>query len=327
MNRLSESLKLIEDFIRFSLENKSLLTQIRALRHSFLRVKRSPRAAVFIEHRQSKIDLGRGARFDSVKRSNSMQVITSNLARAKESARILEEVFKVCGPAESRIIKAIRFQIYDIEQNIQQHIARQFNLQLYAIIDDTYVKKSKLNKVTRQLVRHGATMIQLRAKGLSDPQFLDYARTIRRNLEGTSVVFIINDRVDIALACRAHGVHLGRDDVPVKTAREIIGDFRIIGASARTLKQAVKAEKAGADYLGVGAVFKTPTKPDAQVCGLGTLRRISRRVSIPVVGIGGITDENYKRVLAAGAAGIAVSSFLFKDSVTKRVRSLTGVTL
>ena len=166
-------------------------------------------------------------------------------------------------------------------------------------------------------------MIQLRAKTMHDAEFLRNARKIRKAINGRNVKFIINNRLDIALACAADGLHLGQTDMPVRDAREIAGDMLIIGASARKLEQAVRAESQGADYLGVGAVFPTRTKNDARVCGLKTLRMISSRVRIPVIAIGGITDKNYHNVLRAAAAGIAVSSYLFEGNLRKRLRSLT----
>lgn len=324
MNRLSESLKFIEDFIRFSMENRSLLVRIRALRSSFRKVKQSSRTAVFIKYRRSRDDLGRGVRFDRSKRRDMAQVIASNLERAKEAARILEEVFKVCAPAESKVVKSLRFQLYDIEQEIASSATRHFDPRLCAIIDVHYVRRSEVPHIARQLARYGATMIQLRAKDLSDRRFYGYARVIARTLRGTPVAFIVNDRVDIALACGAQGVHLGGEDLAIKSARKILGDFRIIGASARTVDRAVRAERDGADYLGVGAMFRTTTKPNARKCGWGVLRLICRRVHIPVIGIGGITGDNYRRVLSSGAAGVAVSSYLFRGSVRQRLRSLTG---
>ena len=139
--------------------------------------------------------------------------------------------------------------------------------------------------------------------------------------EGTK--FIVNDRIDIALACKADGVHLGQDDIPVKTARRILGSGMIIGASARTVIEARAAERQGADYLGVGSLFPTLTKSNARRTSLRSLRAICKEVSIPVIGVGGITDKNHKSVLRAGAAGIAVASYVLEGDARRAMRTLT----
>ena len=136
--------------------------------------------------------------------------------------------------------------------------------------------------------------------------------------------FIINNRIDIALASNADGVHLGRYDVPVKVARTALGKGYILGASARNIKEAKLAQVQGADYIGVGSIFKTKTKKDARVCGLSVLKSICKKVTIPVVGIGGITNKNYKSVFKAGASGIAICSYLFEGNLRKNIRRLTG---
>lgn len=129
--------------------------------------------------------------------------------------------------------------------------------------------------------------------------------------------------MDIALACSADGVHLGQEDMPISTARRVMGSTSIIGVSVHNIADARKAEKDGADYLGVGSIFKTTTKLDARVCGLRRLQAICRVISIPVIGIGGITSSNYRSVLKAGASGIALASYLFQGDLKKNLRSLT----
>jgi thiamine-phosphate pyrophosphorylase len=323
-NRLNESLKLLEDFIRFSLENKLLLTAVRAIRTRFLRVKKRISTADIIETRASRSDLGRSPAFDRSARRASDDIVIANLARAKESARILEEILKIKDIRSSALMKDIRFRLYDLESALYTAVKRCFDPSLYVIIDEHYFAPSRLEKDVQTMVQCGVTMVQLRIRDLPDRIFLRYAKKIMGVLEGTKVVFIVNNRIDIARACGAHGVNIGRRDLPVRVVRDLIGDQRIIGVSARTIAQARQAEHNGADYLGVGAVCPTRTKKDARVIGLAGLRRICKAVKIPVVGIGGIDNHNYRSVLRSGASGIAVSSYLYQGSIRKNIRSLTG---
>jgi thiamine-phosphate pyrophosphorylase len=173
------------------------------------------------------------------------------------------------------------------------------------------------------MVNNGVTMIQLRVMTMKDKDFLRTAKKIRKTIHDPRVKFIINNRVDIALASAADGVHVGQTDMPLQEVRRIMGDMFILGASAHSLKEATRAETLDADYLGVGAVFPTSTKHDARVCGLHTLKSISHRVRIPVIAIGGITSANYQAALRAGAAGVAVASFLYEGNLRHKLRSLT----
>ncbi|MBN2619686.1 thiamine phosphate synthase [candidate division WOR-3 bacterium] len=323
-NRLNESLKLLEDFIRFSLENKLLLTAVRAIRTQFLRVKKRISMSDVIQARASRSDLGRSPAFDRSARRTSDDIVIANLARVKESARILEEILKTKDVRASAFMKEIRFRLYDLESALYAAMKRCFDPSLHVIIDDHYFMPSRLEQDVKTMVRGGVTMVQLRINDLSDRMFLRYANKIMGVLEGSRVVFIVNNRIDIARACGAHGVHIGQRDLPVRAARDLIGDQGIIGVSARSITQARRAEHDGADYLGVGAVCPTRTKHDARVIGLAGLRGICNAVSIPVIGVGGITNRNYRSVLRAGASGIAVSSYLYQGSLKRNIGSLTG---
>ncbi len=323
LNRLDESLKLIEDTVRFGIENNEMLMEMRKVRRDFLDLKLALPQPAIIGSRQSKHDLGRKQRFDTSEKREISDLLLANLARAKESARIVEEILKTVKPRLRSRAKSIRFQLYDLEKEIVVHINKSFDPALHAVIDETYLKELDVKRTVKTMIKSGVTMIQLRAKTMKDADLLRVAKKIRKTVDHTSVKFIINNRLDIALACVADGVHLGHSDIPVREARKIAGDMLIIGASAHNLKQAIRAETQGADYLGVGAVYPTRTKKDARVCGIESVRIISGRVRIPVIAIGGVTDKNYRAILRAGAAGIAVSSYLFEGDLRQRLRSLT----
>ncbi|UCD05247.1 MAG: thiamine phosphate synthase [candidate division WOR-3 bacterium] len=323
LNRLDESLKLIEDVARFHIADRQILQQTRKIRNALLDFKKSLPLKRIVGSRRSAEDPGRAAKFDARATKSSTAVIISNLARAKEASRILEETCKVLDPGLSGSMKEIRFKIYDLEKEIVQGIERRFDPRLHVIIDEKYLTSRDAERVTRTLMNNGATMIQLRIKTLSDRAFLKFARRIRKTIGKKDTAFIINNRPDIAVACNAHGLHLGQTDMPISAARRIMGDIAIIGASARTTIEARKAESEGADYLGVGALYTTSTKSDSRRCTITTLRAICRAVEIPVIGIGGINNRNYRSILRAGASGIAVASFIFEGNMKKNLRSLT----
>ena len=180
---------------------------------------------------------------------------------------------------------------------------------IYLVADAEYAADRDLLGLIGEAVRGGATVIQLRAKALPFRSFLDLSLRAADRLAGTGIPLIINDRVDIALACGAAGVHLGQEDMPLATARNILGGDRIIGISVNTVAEARTAEAGGADYVGASPAFATATKETAlSVLGPEGIDRIKRSVRIPVVAIGGIGAANAAELAAAGADGIAVIS-------------------
>jgi len=183
------------------------------------------------------------------------------------------------------------------------------DLSLYVITDSEVSRGRSHIEVVEKALAGGATCIQLRDKKSSVRELFLIARDLRDITRENNVTFIVNDRLDIALAVGADGVHLGEDDLPLYAARYIMPEEAFLGASPDTLQQAIDAERAGASYLGVGPVFYTSTKPDAGMpLGLNNFSKICRSVSIPVVGIGGIDESNAAEVINAGAAGVAVIS-------------------
>lgn len=184
-------------------------------------------------------------------------------------------------------------------------------LLLYAVTDRAWTGGQPLARQVEAALQNGATCLQLREKALDPAAFLEEARQMALLCGRYGVPLIINDNVEVALACGAAGVHLGQQDMPIAQARRMAGPDLILGASAHTVQEALEAQAAGADYLGVGAVFSTSTKTDASPLPLTTLREICAVVSIPVVAIGGITETNLLQLTGCGAAGVAVVSAIF----------------
>ena len=191
------------------------------------------------------------------------------------------------------------------------------DLLLYAVTDRAWVGKETLYEQVEDALKGGATFIQLREKKLDKESFLKEAIEIKKLCKKYNVPFVINDEVDIALYVDADGVHVGQSDMEAGNVREILGPDKIIGVSAQTVEQALLAEKRGADYLGVGAVFKTGSKDDADDVSHETLKAICEAVSIPVIAIGGITVDNVAELEGTGICGIAVISAIFAKTDIK----------
>jgi thiamine-phosphate pyrophosphorylase len=180
---------------------------------------------------------------------------------------------------------------------------------LYLVTDRALARGRSTLAVVQAAVRGGASCVQLREKECSTLEFIEQAVILKEYLNARCIPFIINDRVDVAQAVKADGVHLGQHDMPLPMAKEILGDSMIIGISAESLEDAIAAEKGGADYLGVSPIYATPTKTDtAAPLGLEGLREIRKRVRIPLVGIGGLNRQNSADVIRNGADGVAVVS-------------------
>lgn len=201
------------------------------------------------------------------------------------------------------------------------------DLLLYAVTDRHWLNGETLYSQVEKALKGGATFIQLREKKLDEGSFLEEAKEIQKLCKEYNVPFVINDNVEIAKEINADGVHVGQSDMEAQNVREILGDDKIIGVSAQTVEQALLAEKHGADYLGVGAVFKTGSKDDAEEVSHDELERICKAVSIPVIAIGGITHDNVKELAGRGIVGIAVISAIFgqKDieNATKELKTET----
>ena len=183
---------------------------------------------------------------------------------------------------------------------------------LYGITDRSWLKPGeKLSDVCREILEHGVTFLQLREKELDQEAFLKEAEELKELCARFGVPFVVNDSVETAVQAGADGVHVGQSDIKGRNIRAMIGPDRILGISAGTVEEARAAEKAGADYIGVGAVFGTSTKKDARNLSVEKLREISASVSIPVVGIGGINRSNVGELSGSDVDGIAVISALF----------------
>lgn len=201
------------------------------------------------------------------------------------------------------------------------------DLLLYAVTDRSWLGEETLPGQVEKAVKGGATFVQLREKELDAEHFLEEAKEIRELCRRYQVPFVVNDNVEVALAADADGVHVGQSDMEAGDVRRRLGPDKIIGVSAQTAEQAVLAQERGADYLGVGAVFPTGSKADAQEVSLETLKEICRAVDIPVIAIGGIGADNVRELSGTGICGIAVISAIFaQEDIEGAARKLKGLT-
>lgn len=202
------------------------------------------------------------------------------------------------------------------------------DLLLYAVTDRHWLGDETLYEQVEKALKGGATFIQLREKELAEDEFLREAKELQQLCKEYGVPFVINDNVEIAKAINADGVHVGQSDMEALDVRAVVGDDAIIGVSAQTVEQALLAEKHGADYLGVGAVFSTNSKDDADDVSHEELKRICEAVSIPVIAIGGISKDNVSELAGNGLDGIAVISAIFGqpdiEGATRELLELTA---
>ena len=196
---------------------------------------------------------------------------------------------------------------------------------LYAVTDRSWLGNRTLAEQVADTLKGGATFIQLREKELDFDDFVKEARAIKTLTDAYKIPFVINDAVEVALAVDADGVHVGQDDMAAGELRKRIGD-KIIGVSADTVELALKAEADGADYIGVGAIYATATKTDAEVVPFETIAAICQAVTIPVVAIGGLNETNIHNLAGTGVDGVALVSAIFaKDDIVRATRELRSL--
>ncbi|AVQ39542.1 thiamine phosphate synthase [Clostridium botulinum] len=198
------------------------------------------------------------------------------------------------------------------------------NYELYLITDRRFLKGRELKKVVEDAILGGVTIVQVREKDVSTREFYNVAKEVKEVTDHYKVPIIINDRLDIAQAIDAHGVHLGQKDMHLNIARRILGKDKIIGISVGNIKEALEAENNGADYLGIGTIFPTGSKKDVDaIIGIDGLSKIKNNISIPSVAIGGINKTNFKDVLNTGIEGISViSAILGEDDINIAANNL-----
>jgi thiamine-phosphate pyrophosphorylase len=312
INRTGEGLRVIEEFARLSLDNTSLTQQLKDLRHKILHNSLELQKQL-LNARDAAADVGSEMNVTGESSSKgASEIIIANCRRVQESLRVLEELAKTPGTGlDPEAFRQGRFSLYSLEKELLGYYTRK-NITvkingLYVIIDTEWLNGQKAVDIAAKVIKAGAKTIQLRCKNGNTRDFLSMAQDLEEICSEADVPFIINDDLEVALACKADGLHIGQEDLPAAIARKLIPIGMALGVSVRTLSEAKKAVADGADYLGVGAVFATKTK-DSTALGLEKLKSIVKSVDIPVVAIGGIDLENIKSVMKTGACSAAVIS-------------------
>ncbi len=325
LNRATEGLRVAEDITRFVLDDAKLTGRLKTIRHKI--AKSIGDRAWSIEGnklraRDVKRDVGaRRTTASESKRSNILDVFMANIKRAEESIRVFEETSKLFDAKLGPKFKKLRFELYDIEQKAALSLKKKLKLDnpIYIILDDTF-GHSHL-EIMKEASKAGATLFQLRDKKLGKKELLIEARRLAKYAKRHGLTLIINDHPDIALKSGADGAHIGARG-QLLGARRILGD-KILGVSASNMREALRAQALGADYIGFGPVFKTPIKPNAKPTGIKELRRVTNRVTIPIYAIGGVCARTIGQVMASGAAGGAVIRYVSgSEDIKKAVKRL-----
>jgi len=331
LNRTGEGLRVLEEFARLSLNDAALTRRLKDLRHALLMMPPGMQASL-IAARDAAGDIGRDMKSPRQAEARGVpETIVANARRVQESLRVLEEIARTAAlPLDTDAYKTARFSLYDIEKDLLARLLRREKAArlsgLYVIIDNDFLKGRDPAIVAGQALDGGASVIQLRAKGLNTRMFLTMAEKIKEVCDRRGVSFIVNDSLEVALAVDADGLHVGRDDLPVATARRLLPVNKLLGASVNTVEEALLAHSEGADYLGAGCAFPTVTKSSANMMGCERLTEIRQAVDLPIVAIGGINKGNIAEVMRTGAAAAAViSAVLGTADVAGATRELVNI--
>ena len=291
LDRAREGLRVLEDWARFGLGLENYVIKIK----NFRQILGKNHLEVYKKSRNHIEDQCKGLSHEEQNnRKSPEKIISSNAARVQEALRVIEEFSRLNNKELSKIASEIRYEIYTLEVELlnfntrqkSEKIIRENNL--YAITD----QKSDLIEKIEDILIGGVKIIQYRFKTGTDKDHLEEALRIKKLCKKYNSLFIVNDRVDIALASNADGIHLGQDDLDLKTARKILGNSKIIGISANNEIDIANSIKDGCDYIGIGPVFKTSTKKDKEPLGLEKIKCLTKDIKIPWFAIGGIKKIN-----------------------------------
>ena len=301
LDRAREGLRIVEEWCRFGLNSAPLTEECKQLRQE-LALWHSPelRAA-----RDTPGDPGTELTHPQEQQRASLGVLLqANFCRVEEALRVLEEYGKLYHPKMGGAFKQMRYRVYTLESRLLGYQRHQLLAQSYLYFVTS--PSETLFNVVEAALQGGLPLLQYRDKTASDIDRLNCAQKLRQLCQQYGAIFIVNDRVDLALAVDADGIHLGQEDMPIAVARQLLGPGRIIGRSTTNPEEMQRAVQEGADYIGVGPVYETPTKAGKVATGLEYVRYAAQHSPIPWFAIGGIDVNNINDVILAGAQRIAV---------------------
>ncbi|MEA5578804.1 thiamine phosphate synthase [Anabaena sp. UHCC 0451] len=301
LDRAREGLRIIEEWCRFGLNDANLAEVCKHLRQEVSRWHTSQIRSARDTPGDAGTDLTHP---QEEQRSSITSLLQANFCRVQEALRVLEEYSKLEDAQMGKAFKQMRYQVYTLESNLMGYQRHQllWRSHLYLVTSPV----DNLLETVEASLKGGLTLIQYREKTADDVIRLERARKIRQLCHDYGALFIINDRVDLALAVDADGVHLGQQDMPIAVARQLLGSQRLIGRSTTNPQEMQGAITEGADYIGVGPVYETPTKAGKAAVGLDYVSYASKNCPIPWFAIGGIDANNINDVINAGAQRVAV---------------------
>ena len=309
INRAREALRVIEDYARFVLDDADAAGAVKRCRHDLRRIIAALGADALLEARDIVGDVGRDVKTaGELQRDDPESVVRAAFGRLSEAARGLGEYGKLISPAATTTAESLRYAAYELEQRIAlrgTRRARFRDVRLYVLITEQFCRRNWLETAEAAL-RGGAGCLQLREKSLSDAELLRRARRLRDMTARHGALLAVNDRPDIARLAAADIVHVGQDDLCVREIRRIAGTAVLVGKSTHTLEQFETALAEEPDYLAVGPMFPSPTKPQDHIAGPQTLAEAAKRTQLPLAAIGGITAENAASIVQAGASCVCV---------------------
>ncbi len=310
-NRAREAIRVVEDFVRFTLDDAHLSGLLKGLRHRLAEALSVLDTRELVSARDTAADVGTAITTESEsRRRSSRDVLCANFKRLQEATRTLEEFTKILDPSLAGRLEQLRYEAYTLEKAALTTAFPRFNLEsrrLYLLVSAEASPRS-LEQLILESTSAGVDIVQLREKGKSDRELLQVACRVREWTRSTGALFIMNDRPDLALLSEADGVHVGQDELGVREARRVLGPDRLVGVSTHTIEQARQAVLDGADYVGVGPVFASQTKSFEALAGLDFVRQVADEITLPWFAIGGIDLANVRQAVEAGAGRVAVSS-------------------
>ncbi len=313
-NRAAEGLRTIEEFARFIEDDPELSTRLKSLRHDLAAAMgRIPRRDL-LTARDTAGDVGTTiSNVAETRRTGLSEVVAAAASRTQQSLRCLEEYGKTIDPHFAASVESVRYRCYDIAAAVELRVTpdrrrRRLDASLLYLLVDADASADAFAVKIRTLSAAGADVFQLRDRGHDDRTLYERAVLGARVAREADVLFLVNDRADLAAAADADGVHVGQEELPAAAARRVVGPQRLVGVSTHSREQAEAAVVDGADYIGFGPMFPGATKSFDAFVGTDALAEVASGTPLPTFAIGGINGNNLDRVLAAGARRIAVTS-------------------
>jgi len=310
LNRAGEGIRVLEDIARMVLNDSELTVELKNMRHNIEEVPPALKL-LLVSNRNAAGDVGAGLAAGTLSTGKDISsTVIANARRAEQALRTLEELARLPqANCAGEAFQNARFRLYSIEKDLLGRLSRRQAIRLikglYVILDSRFLNGRTHTDLALELIRAGVKIIQLREKDMPAGQVLDIACRLKSICSEAGALFIVNDKLDIALAAGADGLHLGQDDLPVAVARQHLPFDRLIGVSVATVEQARQADLQGADYIAAQALFPTTAKECSPI-GIEQFKSIRAAAAMPLVAIGGINIDNIDQVISAGADAAAV---------------------